>query len=367
MWDEVVGQERAVDLLARAVTRPVHSYLLVGPPGSGVEELARCFGAALVCAEGGCGTCSACQRALRGRHPDVVEFEPDGSVIRVEQVAEMVDAAYLAPFEAPRKVLVVHEVERLHEAAANKLLKTLEEPPPRTHFVLITGAAEELLETVVSRCQMVECKPLSSADVSAALLASGVPSEQVDGVVRLAGGRLDRARRLAGDWAPLRAAVVDAVRRLDGTGAAAAVASGEVAAAIDAALAALEAEHGRELAALEEEIAAATYSDRAAGALRRRLRERHGRIVRRAKTGVIMEVITAIESVFRDALVAPAAALDPDHPPLRLSVDACLRGIDACRHAMKPLSDRNLTVNDGLLLDRLLLNLPATSLTGLPV
>jgi DNA polymerase-3 subunit delta' len=359
MWEQVVGQARAVELLQRAVERPLHAYLLVGPPGSGVEEAARCFAAALVCPVGGCGECSSCTRALRGRHPDVIEFEPDGSVIRVEQVAEMVDAAYLSPFEADRKVIVVHEVERLHEAAANKLLKTLEEPPPRLHFVLMAGAAEELLETIVSRCQAVVCNPLSSDDVRAALIAAGVDAARADNVVRLAGGRMDRARRLAGDWAPLRASVVDAVHRLDDTGAAAAIAAAEVQEAIAGALAALEAEQARELAALEDEIESASYSDRAASALRRRLRERHGRVVRRSRTAVVLEVITAIESVYRDALVAPAPPLDDRHAAAALSVDASLRAIDACRDAMRPLVDRNLTVNDGLLLDRLLLHLPA--------
>jgi DNA polymerase-3 subunit delta' len=328
--------------------------LLVGPPGCGAEEAARCFAAALVCeqraeAETGCGECSACRRALRDRHPDVIEFEPDGQVIRVEQVAEMVDAAYLAPAEGPCKVIIVIEAERLHESAANKLLKTLEEPPGRTVFVLVAGAAEEMLETVVSRCQVVTLAALRDTDVIAALVREGVDPALAADVARIAGGRLDRAHRLAGDWSPLRSAVVHAVRRLDGYGAAVMVAAGEIAAAMDAALAALDVEHATELAALDAEIAASGLNDRAAAGLRKRLRERHTRVVRRSKTVLMAEVITAIASVYRDELVATAPAV-----PL----DRCVAALDACRRAMEPLADRNLTVNDALLLERVLFSLP---------
>src|SRR5437763_1742494 len=174
MWEQVVGQGQAVDRLRRAVDRPSHAYLLAGPRGSGVLEAARCFAAALVCPDGGCGACNACRRARSARHPDVIEVEPAGTFVVVDQVEEMMKEAFTSPFEAERKVIVLTEADRMNEPAANKLLKTLEEPPARTHFLLLSEAPDELLPTVRSRCQRIDFAALSDADVGAALVAAGV-------------------------------------------------------------------------------------------------------------------------------------------------------------------------------------------------
>src|SRR5262245_5679709 len=157
-WSRVVGQERAVEQLRRATERPLHAYLLVGPRGSGTDEAARAFAAAVVAPDD--------ERALdlitRGRHPDVVEIDPADNQIRVEHAQEVIDAAYSSPIEGDRKAIIVFEAERLNEAAANKLLKTLEEPPPRTLIVLVTAVADRLLATVRSRCQRVDFAHLPS-------------------------------------------------------------------------------------------------------------------------------------------------------------------------------------------------------------
>ena len=183
--------------LRRAVERPSHAYLLAGPRGSGVLEAARCFAAALVCPDGGCGACNSCRRARSARHPDVIEVEPAGTFVVVDQVDEMMKEAFTSPFEAERKVIVVTEADRMNEPAANKLLKTLEEPPARTHFLLLSEAPDELLPTVRSRCQRIDFAALSDSAVAAALVAAGVPAEAAAAAARLASGRLDRARSLA--------------------------------------------------------------------------------------------------------------------------------------------------------------------------
>ena len=182
MWDGVIGQDQAVGRLRGAVEQPSHAYLLAGPRGSGVLEAARCFAAALVCPAGGCGACNACRRARSGRHPDVIEVEPAGTFVVVDQVEEMMKEAFTSPFEADRKVIVVTEADRLNEPAANKLLKTLEEPPARTHFLLLSEAPDELLPTVRSRCQRVDFAALCDTDVVAALVAAG-DSGQAPGAV----------------------------------------------------------------------------------------------------------------------------------------------------------------------------------------
>jgi len=156
VWDRLTGQDRAAALLRRAAERPVHAYLLVGARGSGVEDAARCFAAALVAPDDD----RAADLALRGMHPDIVEFEPEGAGYRVnEDVRQrIIPEASRSPIEGARKVIVLYEADRLSANAAvsaNALLKTIEEPPPRTVMLLVTSMPTELPETVRSRCQRV--------------------------------------------------------------------------------------------------------------------------------------------------------------------------------------------------------------------
>ena len=151
MWSRVIGQDRAVALLQRAAARPAHAYLLVGSRGSGVEDAARCFAAAVVAPD---GDDRAVDLALRGAHPDVVEIDPATNQIRVEDAQQIIDEAYRSPIEGARKVIILYDAERLrfNDRAANKLLKTLEEPPPTALIVLVTAGPDQLLPTIRSRC-----------------------------------------------------------------------------------------------------------------------------------------------------------------------------------------------------------------------
>ena len=258
--------------LRRAVERPSHAYLLAGPRGSGVLEAARCFAAALVCPDGGCGACNSCRRARSARHPDVIEVEPAGTFVVVDQIEEMMKEAFTSPFEAERKVIVLTEADRMNEPAANKLLKTLEEPPARTHFLLLSEAPDELLPTVRSRCQRIDFAALSDGDVAAALVAAGVPAEAAAAAARLASGRLDRARSLAvagAGLAALRATALEVAASLDGSGAAAAVGAEAIQAVLADTLTGLERDQKAEAKALETELTEAGYPDRLARRLRR--------------------------------------------------------------------------------------------------
>jgi DNA polymerase-3 subunit delta' len=376
MWERVVGQDQAVGLLQRAAMRPVHAYLLAGPGGSGVAEAARCFAAALVCASpggpgvspemaggpgvspemaGGCGECGSCRRVLRGTHPDVVEVEPAGTFIVVDQIEDVVREAFTAPFEAARKVIILSEADRMNETAANKLLKTLEEPGDRTHLVLLTDSPDDLLPTVRSRVQRVDFAALSEATVRGSLTAGGVEPGLAAAVARLSSGRLDRARALAGEWGPVRAAALEVAAALDGTGAAVARGAQHLDEAAAAALAALETAQKAEQKALEAELAETAYPDRLARRLRKDLEQRQQRALRRARTDVMAEVVTALETYYRDALVQP-----------KLPAEAALEAIDACRDALAVIVART-AVNDALLLERLLLRLPsAATLSATP-
>jgi DNA polymerase-3 subunit delta' len=353
-WAAIVGQAGAIEQLRRAAPRPVHAYLLVGSPGSGAEDAARCFAAAVVAGD---DDQRAWDLARRGVHPDVIEIDPEANQIRVEDAQAIIDEASRSPIEGARKVILVLEAERLNDAAANKLLKTLEEPPDAVVLVLVTAGADQLLATIRSRCQRVDFASLGQATVADALIAEGVDTARASALARIAGGRLDRARALAGAFGAVRVAFVDAAESLDGTGAAVARQSEALQAVLGAVVAELVARQGAELEQLDGELEAAGFPARVARAQRRRLEERHKRSLRRVRTDALIEGITALETVYRDALVGDVALrLDADSASVAAAPRACLDALDACRQARQTLVEHN--PNDALLLERLLLALP---------
>lgn len=354
LWDGIPGQERAIGLLRRAAAAPVHAYLLAGPQGSGTLDAARRLAAALVCSSGGCGDCRACRRAVTGGHPDVIEVEPDGTFIVVGQVEEIIREAFRSPFEAERKVIIVAEAERMNEASANKVLKTLEEPADRTHFVLLSEAPEELLPTVRSRCQRIDFEAIADEHVIAALTADGIDAAEARAVTRLSAGRIERARALAGRLAPLRRETAAVVRVLDGKGATVAGAAQTLAEAVAAATAALEATQKEAAKALEVEVAASGYPERVAKRMRTALEQRQTREARRAKSDALLEVVTGLESAYRDVLIAhPDARVTPG---AGVTPEAAGAALDACRATRAVLVNRT-AVNESLLLEHLLLRL----------
>jgi DNA polymerase-3 subunit delta' len=163
MWQGLAGQDRVVALLRRAIerSRVPHAYLFSGPSGAPMLDTALALACALNCmtARGeGCGECEACSKIINGIHPDVVTLVREGAanIVPIENVRNQVIARIgLPPHEADVRVFVVEEATSMAPPAANALLKTLEEPPQRTLFVLCTTAPEQLLPTIRSRCQRV--------------------------------------------------------------------------------------------------------------------------------------------------------------------------------------------------------------------
>lgn len=160
-WDGITGQERVVGLLRRAIERDrvPHAYLFSGPVGAPLIDTALALAAALNCqtAPGqGCGECDACNKIISGIHPDVVTLVREGAanIVPIESVRnQVIGRIGLPPHEAQTRVFIVEEATAMAPPAANALLKTLEEPPHRTLFVLCTTAPEQLLPTIRSRCQ----------------------------------------------------------------------------------------------------------------------------------------------------------------------------------------------------------------------
>jgi DNA polymerase III subunit delta' len=168
MWD-VPGQARATEVLRGAVGReePGHAWAFIGPPGVGQEQAARTLAAALNCpmpsAPGEpCGLCPTCDRCARGAFAAYRELVPVGAMHRVVDVRdEWLRAAVMSPMEGTWKVLRVVDADRMNEAAANAFLKGLEEPPPRTVWILEIADPEELPDTVLSRCRSLRFAPWS--------------------------------------------------------------------------------------------------------------------------------------------------------------------------------------------------------------
>lgn len=195
--DATEHQPGARAALAAALVAPAHAYLLAGPPGSGKRTAARAFAAELLAA-GAPDPDDALRRALAdpSPHPDLVWLAPQGTQHLVDEVRErVIVAAAYRPFEGARRVFVIEAAEAMADESQNALLKTLEEPPPFAHLVLVTSEPAALLETVRSRCQAVRFAPLAEESVALHLseLGLGEGDEERRAAARLAGGDTERA------------------------------------------------------------------------------------------------------------------------------------------------------------------------------
>jgi DNA polymerase III subunit delta' len=185
---------------ALASGSPSHAYLFYGPPGTGKRTAARALAAELL-AEGEDDPDAARTRVMHGTHPDLTWVRPTGAhVMRVSDVdGPVVSAAGRTPFESRRRVFVLERVDTMNDEVANRLLKTLEEPPAFVHLILLTDQLGRVLETVVSRCQLVRFDPLPADRIASMLEAEGIESAAALACARLALGNASRARFLASD------------------------------------------------------------------------------------------------------------------------------------------------------------------------
>ena len=220
-WSTVVGQPAAVAALRGAVASPVHAWLFVGPSGAGGRSAARAFAAELFAAGATPEEAARHRRlAVAEQHPDLHVVERTGAAIPIEAAREIVRRASLSPAEGDRKVMVLDEFHLVSPAAAATLLKTIEEPPPGTFFVVLADEVTPDLVTIASRCARVDFPPLSDDTVRDALVAEGADPSRAAEAAAAAHGALDRARLLvADDRLALRVRLWREIpSRLDGTG-----------------------------------------------------------------------------------------------------------------------------------------------------
>jgi DNA polymerase-3 subunit delta' len=207
VWDDLPGQEKAITALRRAVAEgnPAHAWLFTGPPGSGRSNAARAFAAALQCrhpdaAMRGCGNCKACVTVLAGTHPDVALIATEKVNYQIEDVRTLITKAQDRPSTAPWRVIIVEDADRMTERTTNVLLKSIEEPPPHTVWILCAPSPADVLVTIRSRCRSVSLAVPTRAAVAELLVRrDGLSEEQADFAARVSQSHIGIARRLARD------------------------------------------------------------------------------------------------------------------------------------------------------------------------
>src|SRR6201995_2872732 len=219
VFSDLPGQDAGVAQLAGAAPGPAarlagarpepgamtHAWLFTGPPGSGRSVAARAFAAALLCGGGnggggGCGGCAPCRQVHAGTHADLLLIRPQGLSYGVKQTRELVLRAAGKPTGGRWQVVLFEDADRCTEQAANALLKAIEEPAPRTVWLLCAPSAEDLVPTIRSRCRVVTLVvPASSAVAKVLIERDGIEPARALAAARAAQGHVGRARRLAVD------------------------------------------------------------------------------------------------------------------------------------------------------------------------
>ncbi len=357
VWADLVGQDRVVATLRAAVAGErhamTHAWLVVGPPGSGRSNAARAFAAALQCAEGGCGTCQTCRTALSGAHPDVTLVRTEQLSIGVDEVRDLVRRSAMRPTVGRFQVIVVEDADRITERGADALLKSLEEPAPRTVWVLCAPTPDDVIVTIRSRSRLVELATPTTAAIAELLIRrDGVPEAIAQYAARIAQGHIGRARVLARneDARRRRKEILDLPARLSSLGACLTAAANVVDAASEEATAATVEVDAREKAELSEALGLGTRGVRVrnANTALKELEEQQKARAKRFQRDALDRVLTELTSYYRDVLTVQTGAgaslinaeLRDDIGKLALqsTPEATIRRIDAileCRTALE--------------------------------
>ncbi|WP_347059218.1 DNA polymerase III subunit delta' [Blastococcus sp. HT6-30] len=364
VWTQVVGQPAVVAELRAAIADPAamtHAWLFTGPPGSGRSVAARAFAAALQCPAGGDGTCHACRTVLAGTHADVHVIVPDGLSIGVLEARELVRVAGRAPSQGRWQMIIVEDADRMSEAAANAVLKMIEEPPPRTVVMLCAPSLhpDDVPVTIRSRCRVVALRtPTVDAIAEVLVRRDGIDPALAAWSAAASGGHVGRARRLARDEEArmVRKAVLDVPLRLVSLAACLDAADDLVGSAKEETEAATGALDGAETEALKTSLGmgargpgVVAASRGGAGQLKELERRQKSRATRIGRDSLDRALVD-LAGLYRDALLldtAPAEKLPLTHPDRRadaeelarrIGAEGALRRIDAilaCREALE--------------------------------
>lgn len=203
-FSKIIGHERIIEHLQNAIQmqKISHAYIFNGEDGCGKNKMADCFAAALQCEQGGicaCGTCKSCIQAASGNHPDIIRVNHEKAVISVDDIRKQINSDILIkPYSGKYKIYIVDEAEKLNEQAQNALLKTIEEPPEYAVILLLTNNSNQLLPTILSRCVLLNFKPLPKEVVKKYLMEEcKIPDYQAELSAVFSAGNLGKAIRYA--------------------------------------------------------------------------------------------------------------------------------------------------------------------------
>jgi len=375
VWDQLVGQPRVVELLRAALGGDAsgddsgaasgaasrgmtHAWLFTGPPGSGRSTAARAFAAALQCRtagpDRGCGVCQDCHTVRAGSHADVEVISTEQLTIGVRYTRELVRRAALSPSGGRWQVIVLEDADRLTDDAANALLKAIEEPAPRTVWMLCAPSQEDVLPTIRSRCRHVRLvTPTAQAVAEVLVRRDGVDPAMAGFAARVSQGHIGRAKRLATDeGARLRRQEVLALpQQVADVGSALVSAANLVDAVKEEAQAATGAIDATETEQLRTALGAGGSRGKlpagAAGALKE-LEQRQKRRATRFQRDALDRALTDLAAFYRDVLAVQLdASVDLNNGELRPTVvkiaragtpESTLRRIEAilaCREAVE--------------------------------
>jgi DNA polymerase-3 subunit delta' len=376
VFADLVGQDEAVETLQRAAAAAArivagdtdgangamtHAWIFTGPPGSGRSVAARALAAALQCERDGvgCGECHGCHTALGATHADVRFVVPEGLSIGVNEMRALVLRAGSAPSGGRWQAVVIEDADRLTEAAGNALLKAIEEPPPRTVFLLCTPSThpDDISVTIRSRCRVVPLRqPPAEAVAEVLVRRDGIAADIATWAAAAAQGHVGRAKRLANDpdARGRREAVLAMPRRLTGVGACFDAASALIEAAEAEAATAFAENDTTERAALEQALGAGGTGRGAAGAMRgaagqlKELEKRQKSRATRSQRDALDRALVDLAGFYRDVLVtnlrAPVAVVHTDTAQLssaaaeKWTPESTLRRLEAvlaCRDAIE--------------------------------
>jgi len=348
VFSSLVGQDRAVALMRELVKSPVHAYLFTGSPGSGMIDAVPLFCAALQCPDHGCGVCEGCQSALRGTDTDVNQLTRAGASWSVDEIHNAERVARRRPLGAGHQIVILENIE-LAVSGSNTvpaLLKTLEEPPTKTIFILTAEELPEELETVVSRCVEVPFQGLAHEDVVRILMNEGVTASNADVAAHAASGNLRRARVLATDPAIAERMSLwrELPSRLDGRVSTSTGLVAEIVQALNVAIAPLVAMQEAELDQLITQARDLGYRS---VANRKEIEQQHKREQRRFRADDIRFGLSTLASVYRERLHESVNNLDDAR--LHYRAGACMRAIAVISEANARLGsnmDENLLLTD---------------------
>lgn len=200
----LIDQKKIITALDNALSASIsgssgqemtHAWLFTGPPGSGRSNAAKAFAAALVCKTGGCGECTDCTTSLAGTHPDVEILDVSGISIKIDEIRELVARSAWGASTSSWRVVVIEDCDRMTEAAANALLKALEEPASQTVWLLCAPTLQDVIPTIRSRCRHLNLKTPSSREIAKFLEENlGVSKSEAELAARISHGHIGRAK-----------------------------------------------------------------------------------------------------------------------------------------------------------------------------